>query len=564
MGSNNAAWYEGLVQAARLLSSQRMVLHFGADKIRDTFNDRMHFDRSQRQNLLGLVLKNAPRTVVQDVLRRIDGDDVDVSERDDEEIILVRELIRTLGEDVRCCRHAYFKMKSDWIASRWGGVLVHEELTPEQICDHIEDEDNYEELLRLAVNRCMKYGRKFEAARMLARPPSRVTRVFETNRNDKQLAYLVSLYQEMEKPLSRFGPIEECCLRLPCSQSDVLYIDDDSSALAKLEHDLLDDPQEKLAIGVWWFWRCFDPGLDVWPRASFLAIAYPGAFVIVDFMRLENHYAVERKSKDIVSRIMAAPNILKVTHDIAAARALEVLQRTLIPHEDLISDEVPAYPTVMPLIDLGMVAAFVRQKKPSASCASKLGSVTFDYLRLELCLSEMLSNFERRPLRQSQLHFALTLAWCPLMILRALCSYEIVTLQQVRLMTLRVGFIGAPRNWEDGLRRVCFSSETHGRQGPYEWDMDGNECSSGLPGQYAKNLWEDSLWHSKLQRPDMKLDLGALLRRHVAALMIPEEGRIGMEGALAFLFNQARTKEELNGLYTAYQQQETTNARTTT
>merc|ERR1719245_2527509 len=120
-------------------------------------------------------------------------------ERDDEEITLVRELIQRLREDIRCCKHAFFKM----------------EISPEQVCDHIEDEDNYEELLRTAVNKCISTDRKFEAAKMLARKTSRTTRVYETNKNNKQLAYLVSLYSEMEPPEDQFGPVEEACLVLP-------------------------------------------------------------------------------------------------------------------------------------------------------------------------------------------------------------------------------------------------------------------------------------------------------------------------------------------------------------
>ena len=75
------------------------------------------------------------------------------------------------------------------------------ELSPEQICDHIDDDANYEDLLKVCVNRYLKVSRKFEAAKMLARPASQGTRVFETNRNDKQLAYLVSLYQDEGKIL---------------------------------------------------------------------------------------------------------------------------------------------------------------------------------------------------------------------------------------------------------------------------------------------------------------------------------------------------------------------------
>ena len=82
--------------------------------------------RHHRRQLLGSVLQGAPRELVQEVLRLIDGA-VELGERSDDEIILVRQLLVDLNEDIRCCRNTFFKMKSDWLAGRWTGVVVSEE-----------------------------------------------------------------------------------------------------------------------------------------------------------------------------------------------------------------------------------------------------------------------------------------------------------------------------------------------------------------------------------------------------------------------------------------------------
>lgn len=537
--------YDGLKVAAKLIADLRQAANLGAEAIGDIFNDK-HFDRSQREALLGASLQGAPRSIVQDVLRKIDGDDVDVAERNDEEIMLVKALLQRLNEDIRCCKHAYFRMKNDWIAGRWGGVVSGEELSPAQICDHIEDEDNHNEHLKAAVNKCLKLNRKFEAARMLARRASNTTSVFEANRNDKQLAYLVSLYNDLEAPADEFGPIEEGCLALPIviASGDVLYVDDAGAALQQLKADLLSDRQPTV-VGVWWCWRCFDPKIDLWPKASFVSLAYNDKLAIVDFMSLERRGVVtEGEGKDVVCAILAAQHLLKVTHNVDRY-TLKVLQRALVP---LVSDqdEPPEDPGISPLVDLTVVAAFVRRTSPGAHSVSKLSGLTFDYLRLELCLAEALSNFERRPLRQSQRHYALTLAWSPVMVLRALCAHGIVTLPQVASMGLRVGFASAPETWDDILRRTTLSADPTA-----EHEHEFSE-QSGLPGPYGEDLWGDAQWVEGVPRPDHNFDIAAHLRRQLGAMVLPPEHAQGAEAALRGLFEPNAASQQLAALYEAF------------
>lgn len=546
--SNAQLWYEGLRQAAQLVAELHQVTSFDAGEITEIFNNA-YFDRHHRRQLLGSVLQGAPRELVQEVLRLIDGV-VELGERSDDEIILVRQLLVDLNEDIRCCRNTFFKMKSDWLAGRWTGVVVSEELSPEQICDHIDDDANYEDLLKVCVNRYLKNSRKFEAAKMLARPASQGTRVFETNRNDKQLAYLVSLYQDLDPPIDHFGPMEEGCLALPCPRSiqevphpdNLFYIDDHGEFLDQLERETLGS-RSPLTMGVWWLWRCFDPKLDLWPRASFIAIAYEQKFYIVDLVRLEENGAlVEERSKRIICAILAAPHVLKIVHAVDK-NSLVVLQRALLTHEESMRADA-VLPHVTPVIDLVVVAAYARRTKPGAHSVSKLSGLTFDYLRLELCLAEALGNFERRPIRMSQQHYALSLAWSPLMILKVLCSHDIVRLHEVKAMAFSIGLPGASTSWSEALGRMPLCSDPVA-----ELDDDG---VGGIPGAYGQNLWEDPEWRRQIPQPDTEFDLAGAFHSRVPQLVLPADQATMAEHALRGLFDVRSTKCELDVLYQAY------------
>jgi len=501
-------WTNGLRQAASLINSLGQADFFDAEDLCEIFNDKVHFDRRYRKEFLFSVLKDAPRVFKHEVMGYIDNYTTDLAERGDEEIQLVLELIALLDVDIRCCNYAYFQMQKEWLIGSFrshatDGIIARQEFSPEQICDHIEDEPNYEPLLKNAVKELLKGGRKFEAARMLARQKSRTTSVFETNRNDKQLAYLVSLYQEADASTDQFGPVEQECLTLPCSARDVLIIDNVGKDLTKLEEETLSH-QQPMALGIWWFWRCFNLQVDKKPRASFAALTYGNTFAIIDFLKVERvTTAAENKIKDVLCRILAADHILKVTHDIDAC-SLSILQRALIPNETYQNhcDDNGPLQHISPVIDLGVVVAFVKSLNAGAPAVSKLFVTVLEYLRLELCMAENLSNFDRRPLRQSQLHYSLTLAWSPLMILRAFLSWEVVKVQDVLPMVFRLGCDSTLERWDELLKLTWLCRQ--GCQGSLEAYEALDPIGMGLilDGPYGQNLWKDEEWVSQIPRPD--------------------------------------------------------------
>jgi len=512
------------------------------------FNDRRHFDRHFREKVLTKLLLNAPRSIVYEILSRMDMD-VEINEMHDEEYALLTGLIVSLNADVRCCRSVRFKMKSDWIASRHRGVVNNQELSPEQICDHIEVdmEDNYEELLKIAVNKYLNQNMKFEAAKMLARPAAAHTKVLQSNRNDKQLAYLLSIFQELHPPEDALAPIEEGCLTLPCKRENVLYVDDIGNDLARIERELLGDSAEPIAIGVWWFWRCFDPRLDRWSRASFMAMVYGNTYAIIDFQKLELKKAeCECEVKGIVARILSAPHVLKITHNIERY-SLGVLQRALVPRTLLIADDAPPYPDMSPVLDLSVVMAACHRTRPDNYQLLNLSPLAFDSFHIELCLAESLSNFEQRPLRLSQLHYALTVAIVPVMILRAFCAYNVLSLQQVITMTLRIGFHGSPEKWDDMLRRKCFGWDGH----------DNSDGANDCKATYGQNLWEaDPEWVQARPKPDPNFDLAHAIGDSVSALVLPADRVAPASAAAATLFDQPFAVRELRALYQAYDAQQ--------
>jgi len=502
---------------------------------------------------LSTALRGAPRAIVQQVLRVIDGDDVDISERDDEELMLVQDLICTLKEDIRCCKHSYYKMKSDWIAARKSGVAFNGELSPEQICDHIENEPNHEDLLKNAVNMFLRKDRKFEAAKMLARPESKGTKVFETNRNDKQLAYLVSLYQDMKPPPDIFGPVEECALVVPAAPENLLIIDRCGPEMDRFEREVFSE-NRPLTVGVWWFWRCFNPKIDFWPRASFIVFVYDTTFALIDFQNLEDKgIGEERRGKGIVRRVLEADHILKVVHDLDNY-ALKVLQRAVLTHEEL-STDTPEWPKLSPVLDMAHVMAYSRGTHPESPHVSKLGGLCYELLRLELCLGEALSNFERRPLRKTQQHYAMAMAWCPLMILRCLLAFGIVPVDVVRRMPVRVGLRGTPLKWDDTMKRVTFWSEAF---------AESSGASDLLKGPPSMNVWESQTqeaedWRKRIPRPDPNLRVDQTMYDHFnkcnaqpELLFLPEELGEHAKRALGAAAEQAGVSRDLNALYQAF------------
>lgn len=529
MVSDLKDWREGLRQASELINRLALTEEFTPEEIYSIFNDKDHFQRRLRHDFLYSVLKDAPRQFVQDVLTYMDENDTDIGERADEEIYLVMDLITSLNEDIRCCRHASFQMKSQWLVGQFNhgrrgsdGIVSREEMSPEQICDHIEDFENHEDLLKIAVKELIRSERKFEAARMLARPKSRVCQVFEANRNDKQIAYLVSLYQDIEPLVDRFGPVEDDCLALPSTREALVYVDNIGPAMDTLERDTIAH-QRPMTLGIWWCWRCFNDDLDKMVRASFVALCYEDTFVIVDIDRLERvSTVVERKGKELMRNILLAPHILKVAHDVNRS-SLSILQRSLIANSLISSTRNPSLPGISPILDLSVAAAFVKQMQPSAPAVSKLLKLTNDYLRLEMCMAEALSNFERRPLRLTQLHYALTLAWCPLMILRVLTAHGILDVPDLLHMTFQLGGDGAPADWDEVLHSTWLCSPQNQAAQEVCAALDPQLV---LPGPYGQNPWEDEAWVEAVPRPEERFCLRSAFSAHdeyLAPLRLPAE-----------------------------------------
>merc|ERR1712137_402304 len=105
--------------------------------------------------------------------------------------------------------------------------------------------------------------------------------------------------------------------------------------------------------------------------------------------------------------------------------------------------------SISSILDTSIALAFVKQMQPSSPAVSKLMISVLNYLRVDMCMSENLSNFERRPLRLSQQHYVLTQAWCPLMILRVLSTWQIVSIPQLLPMVFHLGRADAPDHWDD-------------------------------------------------------------------------------------------------------------------
>lgn len=570
--------FDGLQQAAKLIAALGQSSVFGTEtldesilanqepeyvniklqasamKIREVFNDKT-LQRKDRQELLKEVLRGAPRKLVREILAQLDEADIDAAERDeDDEFRLIVDLLFNLGEDVRCCSNVFFKLKRDWVAGRRAGTVFNEELTAEQLCDHIEDEVNYGELLKVAVNKCSASNRKFEAARMLARKAGRSSKVMETNRNDQQLQYLISIYKD-EEASDHYGPLEEGCVALPYAFPSVYHVarwDGSSLGLEDLQRELL-DKQEPMAIGISWLWRCFNAQLDMHAKAAVLAIAWPRGVALVDMMKLETDdfndaRGTERRAKGVLRQILEAPHLLKVVH-LVDARAWRALQLALVPKEDLEDSYSPpsGHMFLSPMVDIAVLSGFMKQT--AAKQQRDLNSLVFSYLRMELCHAEALGNFERRPLRQSQIHYALTQAYVPLVLIRCFCAYGLLSDQEVLSFAVHLGPEALPGGeggrWDEELHaKLRFS--THGKSADHQ-DADSIE--------WGKNIWENPEEIEKLPKPERTRDADwARMARTTAARMKvapPESVLAGADRAVKTLFDSQAAALTLHAFYQA-------------
>lgn len=144
--------------------------------------------------------------------------------------------------------------------------------------------------------------------------------------------------------------------------------------------------------------------------------------VLVDMIALERaNQEEEHVHKDVLGRILNAPHILKVVHFLERT-ALRALQLAFVTEDVRAGPTKPeSYISIGPCADVALVVACL-QGTSAVQCID-LFSLVWEFMRSDMCMSEGLSNFERRPLRKTQEHDALCLAWCPLALLRALCSF---------------------------------------------------------------------------------------------------------------------------------------------
>eukprot|EP00746_Dinoflagellata_sp_MGD_P008145 gnl/MRDRNA2_/MRDRNA2_116250_c0_seq1.p1 gnl/MRDRNA2_/MRDRNA2_116250_c0~~gnl/MRDRNA2_/MRDRNA2_116250_c0_seq1.p1 ORF type:complete len:816 (+),score=153.47 gnl/MRDRNA2_/MRDRNA2_116250_c0_seq1:94-2541(+) len=535
--------YQGLDQAATLISDMGMVAQFEIEEIKAYFNDVQRLERQKRIQLIHKLLRNAQKEVVMNVLRGIDQE-CDIGDREDTEIQTVMDLLYRLDINIRCCPHAYFIMKRDWLFDHTSGrgVVVNEELSPDQVADHIEDDPNYEDLLKVAVNRYIHLDRKCEAARLLARKKANGSRVYVTNRNNKQVMYLVELFQCVEPTPDQFGPVDGETLAIPVELNQILVVNN-NAGIAQIEEQIVAPFQP---LGIWWIWRCLDPKVDTKVCASLVVLVHGDSFMVIDVDGFED--ADWPHAQAFLRKILENPQILKIVHAMDSY-SLQVLARTLEAeaHNPL---------TVSPVLDVAVAVAATRKINPGADAAQRLSGICFDYLRLELCTSEALSNFTRRPLRDSQLHYALSLAWAPITVLRVLCAYQVLDVTHVEGMLLQLKAPVTDKEldgWDDKMRRGVLATDpeevlNHGPGGAPNDAGFGNH----IEGAYGMNLWNDEEWRSIIPMPDPWTPhlRDQLDPRRV--LGVPADHLAQIQPALKTLFDRRAVSADLDSLYAKY------------
>ncbi|CAE7729801.1 unnamed protein product [Symbiodinium sp. CCMP2592] len=381
-GTTRPMKYQWLCQAADLLHKLHLQVEFDEvaaceeqgiiqPGIYTTFNDRM-LAVNERKEVLYTVLKDAPQNLIRKVLSRLDEDLDETERKEDYELRMLYDLLDELDQDIRRCSKAFYRLKRSWISSYdfRTGVIENEELTPAQFCDHIEDDPNYEVLLRDAVNRLMRVNRTFEAAKMLARPKAKGTKVVE-NIKDTQVLYIRSLYEEEQEPEDSFAPLAVGSMCLPGGEEDVLRVPSTEHvngedrvtpyALDILKQELLEGPP--VAVGVWWLWRCFNAHIDQHSRAAVLALTYrhrngQNRLILVDMIALEQaNQEQEHLHKDVLGKILNAPHILKVVHFLERT-ALRALQLAFVTEDVRQGPNKPeSYISISPCVDVALVVA---------------------------------------------------------------------------------------------------------------------------------------------------------------------------------------------------------------
>jgi len=458
-------------------------------------------------------------------------------------------------------------MKKDWLVGR-RGVVTMEALSVDQIYDHCLGDENHDELLRVVVNKLRQSDRMLEAARILQRKAKEELSVAQTHRNDKQLIYFRSLLEDDEELADRFGPVEEKSMVIPYKFDEVYKLPGrigGRDAVEVLENLVLD--AKPMAMGVWWAWRCFDPTTDKHASAALIALSWPGAVALVDVMELEKDqsdgFVMERRHKNALHKIMEAPHILKVVHgmDAEAYRALQ-LGLVVDPRG---SERPTSFASVAPALDVAVVHAFMEGSSVSSE-GNHLNSMVNRYLRVECCHFEAMSNFEKQPrsaLRLSQQHYLLSLAWAPLMILRACCVHGILQQEEVLDLSFIVGVCDGQvcaGDWDQVLHEALSFGKEAGpnlqrRQAAAEGSTANAAGSVGAAQtNYGTNLWKDLSQVRQLPRPSSNQDSYNGLHRAkntltAKGMAVPESRRHDARCAVASLFDPQSCTPELEAFY---------------
>mmetsp|Transcript_54409 Transcript_54409/g.119108 ORF Transcript_54409/g.119108 Transcript_54409/m.119108 type:complete len:904 (-) Transcript_54409:296-3007(-) len=549
------------LEAAKILDKLELQAPcFTAEEFLDLFNQNPNWNRLL---LLREGLRSASSDFRQEVLRLIDADIDQLDIGRDDNAILLQGLIDHLREDLRCCDNLFYAIKRNWIRARVT------DMSAEQLCDYIETDPNHALLLKDVVNRLHTLKHYFQAAKILVRKKSQGTTCFEAHQNDPLLGYLRELYSEADDIPDRLGPIEEGSLILPISSCHPNYLrvaDKEGAELAlqRLSHDLeLNAPPTRSPIiGIYWQWLCFNAQQDLWPQASSISIAYEvggqNVFVFFDLYFLDTcsglsdagQRAVEA-CKQMLRRILEAHHILKVVHNMNS-QSLAILQRAVAPRGCFYREEKRA--RLEPFMEVSLLLAFARSTTPVDGGCYELANAVRDYLRLELCTAEAMMNPCRRPLRESQVHYALTMAWCPLLIARVLCSSDTTCGEP------KVGHI-----WPDEVSQFIFAAPPDGHDWSHHlWNSSFGKATQNdhppIEAPARKDVWfeqseEARDFRKNLPEPFQRERLAETLE-HLRSIRITQDSPLAplMGTIVQWLCYTATAQATLKVLYEAQEQ----------
>ena len=198
---------------------------------------------------------------------------------------------------------------------------------------------------------------------------------------------LSGLKKEKPKPLKVtdfFGPEGSKCFAMPIKETDIIFVD------SPFKVDLAAPLLLEQFIGLDTEWR---PALCQGhnPRTSILQLSGEKCFVIIDLIKLGN----DEKLNEFIGKLFKSNTIYKV--GVAIINDLAKLCYCY--------PELKSFRTVNSVIDICDMAA-------DYGCSKKgLSEICKNILGISLCKAETQSNWEKRPLKLKQLHYAIADAY---------------------------------------------------------------------------------------------------------------------------------------------------------